>query len=107
MKSTPENKFRCCSHCHQTLPIEEFYIVNKRTGKRDAYCKTCRRLMNRLRQHPDEQPAPEARPRRRTLICEETDPERRMQLILQACSVVRESVMRKRMRMREEEGEEK
>ncbi len=63
MKSTPENKFRCCSHCYQTLPIEEFYIVNKRTGKRDAYCKTCRRLMNRLRQHPDEQPAPEARPR--------------------------------------------
>lgn len=103
MKSTPENKFRCCSHCHRTLPIEEFYIVNKRTGKHDAYCKACRRLMNRLRQHPDEQTEPEARSRRRTLICQEPDPKRRMQLILQACRVMRESVMRKQMRLREEE----
>ena len=102
MKSTPENKFRCCSHCHRTLPIEEFYIVNKRTGKHDAYCKSCRRLMNRLRQHPDEQADPEARPRR-SLIFKETDPIRRMQLIRQACNVVRESVLRKQKRMREEE----
>ena len=58
--------------------------------------------MNRLRQHPDEEAESEARPRR-SLIFQENDPERRMQLILQACRVMRESVMRKQKRMREKE----
>ena len=106
MKSTPESKLRCCSHCRRTLPIEEFYLINKHAGKRDAYCKSCRRLLNHLRQHPGaEPPRPAHLPRRRTLICEEPDPERRMQLILQARSKVHESVLRKQMRMREEEKE--
>ena len=85
-----------------TLPTDHFYIINKRTGKHDAYCKSCRRQQNYLHQHPDEALAPTEKTPARPNIFTETDPQRRMQLILQACKVVRESVRRKQQQLREE-----
>lgn len=103
MKTNPPNTSHTCSLCHRTLPTEAFYLVNKHTGKHDAYCKECRRQRNKLgRQAADTTAEP---PRRRLSICEEPDPERRLQLIRQACRTVRDSVMRKRKRDAEEEDE--
>lgn len=102
MKTTHENPTRTCSLCHRTLPADHFYVINKRTGKHDAYCKTCRRQQNYLHQHPDEALAPTEKATARPNIFTETDPQRRMQLILQACKVVRESVKRKQQQLREE-----
>ena len=51
---------------------------------------------------PDEALAPAEKAPARPNIFTETDPQRRMQLILQACKVVRESVKRKQQQLREE-----
>lgn len=104
MKTDNENTLRRCSLCHGMKPASEFYIVNKRTGKHDAYCKCCRRLKNRLRRQGGNSAETDEKPRRRTLICEETDPQRRMQLIRQARLNVRQSVMRKAQQLREAEA---
>ena len=86
MKTTHENPTRTCSLCHRTLPADHFY----------------RRQQNYLHQHPDEALAPTEKAPARPNIFTETDPQRRMQLILQACKVVRESVRRKQQQLREE-----
>lgn len=103
MNSIVKTGTRTCGHCHRTLPAEDFYVVNKRIGKLDSYCKLCRRLSNLHRRRSAARPCPEAPAPRRTLISEEPDPQRRMQLILQARAKVRESVLRKRERLREAE----
>ena len=76
MKTIHENPTRTCSLCHRTLPADHFYIINKRTGKHDAYCKTCRRQQNYLHQHPDEALAPTEKATARPNIFTETDPQR-------------------------------
>ena len=102
METVQPNETRTCSRCHRTLPADHFYRINKSTGKPDAYCKDCRRQLNRQRQDASGADLPPTPRRPRTLIFEEPDRERRMQLIMQARRVVQASIMRKQRRMREE-----
>lgn len=32
---------RRCSYCRETLPVEAYFKSSSRSGKRQAYCKTC------------------------------------------------------------------
>jgi hypothetical protein len=34
-------KTKTCTKCHKKLPIKEFYIKDKYTGKRSGYCRDC------------------------------------------------------------------
>jgi hypothetical protein len=34
---------KTCARCHCVFPIEDFYI---KQGRRDSYCRQCRRLVN-------------------------------------------------------------
>lgn len=103
MKTKTIDLVRTCSRCRRTLPLEEFYLIQKSTGKHDAYCKECRRLHNRLRQHPEEIVLPPPPPRTHHLICEEPDRDRRIELIIQAHHIVQASIKRKQQRLLEEE----
>lgn len=36
-----------CAMCEEFLPLDEFYVIDKRTGKRISYCKSCKSEYNR------------------------------------------------------------
>lgn len=89
MKTT-ETDTRVCAHCHRVLPASEFYVSHQ-TGKPDSYCKECRRRLSLARfcgvnDLPPDYP----------VITRTDDPDERLALVLHACKVLKQSVMRKR-----------
>ena len=102
METHNEHPLRRCGCCHRLLPREEFSVTNRVKSWLDSYCKECRRASRTLRYMNRSlgTRAAAARP----LITSEADPERRMALIRHACLVVRESVLRKRRRLAQEEA---
>lgn len=40
------NAEKKCSSCQQTKQEASFYLLNKKTGRRDSYCKDCRKEIN-------------------------------------------------------------
>ena len=89
-----------CANCHRELPQSDYYITR---GKRDCYCKLCRRNTARgtyieaLRRSLVRKPY--------IVITEVDDPEVRLLLIKKALQTVRQSIERKRQRERELEYE--
>ena len=87
-----------CSYlgcCQQKLPVDSFY-TDKRTLAPDNYCKECRRSMSSARYRRS---LPSSVPLHYPVITEISDCTLRMYLIMNALSVVRESVLRKRKRL--------
>lgn len=99
MKQIPESNLRFCGCCHRELPIGSFY-VDKRTLAPDYYCKECRRSRSNARYR---RLLPASAPLPYPVITEISDSSLRMSLIMNALNVVRESVLRKRKRLCEEE----
>ncbi len=97
------SRTRVCACCGKSLPISEFYQFGfNRTP--DKYCKVCRRAASsghRSGKLLDSLAA--VRCSGRSLLTQESDPARRMELILQARKMVKESILRKRARLAEEE----
>lgn len=90
--------YKVCARCGEKLPLEDFYWNGARR-RSDHYCKCCRRSSS-MRYRDDRclvrlntclRPA-------HVTIFDEPDSDRRMELILQARSVVRASILRKRGR---------
>lgn len=90
---------RVCGCCHKELSIDSFY-VNKRTKLPDNYCKECRRSFSSTRYHYLQVAD---KPPHCPVITKIPDRNLRITFILHALQVVRESVERKRRRLREEE----
>lgn len=90
-----------CARCRRELPPGQFY----QTGNGpDSYCKECRKDVNRLnRKLRAYRPEAEETPPRYPVITDVREREVRMQLILNALYTVRESVMRKDRKRREDE----
>lgn len=104
MQQNIEKNVRHCGCCHRPLPVEAFYI-DKRTQLPDNYCKECRRSFshNRYRSSQDTKAGEEERQQacRYPVITRLADRPFRLLLILHAKQVVRESVERKRKRLKE------
>lgn len=96
-KLIPETSF--CGCCRKELPLEAFYI-EKNTQRPDRYCKECRRAASNMRYY-HVQAAEHTH--RYPVITETADRALRMALIMHAWQVVKESVARKRKRLREED----
>ena len=100
MNNLTQQQLHACGNCHRELPLSDYYITR---GKRDNYCKHCRREAARDNY---------LEARRRSLIrkpyiviTEVDDPEVRLLLIKKALQTVRQSIERKRQRERELEYE--
>lgn len=100
MNNLTQQQLHECGNCHRKLPQSDYYITR---GKRDNYCKHCRREAAR---------GSYIEARRRLLIrkpyiviTEVDDPEVRLLLIKKALQTVRQSIERKRQRERELEYE--
>lgn len=93
MRTTQKNGLYECCRCHRELPKEYFYVANREKGLTDRYCKDCRKAVS-MQQYMKRsgQGTP---PRQYPLITEESDPKRRMALIMNAVKTVKESVKRK------------
>ena len=96
-KQIPETHF--CGCCRRELPLEAFYI-EKGTQRPDRYCKECRRTTSNVHYYHAQTAD---RTRRYPVITETSDRALRMALIMHAWQVVKESVARKRERLREED----
>ncbi len=87
-----------CSCCHRLLPVGQFYLHNQ-GGRRERRCKDCRRRARRMRRMLV--PRPSADIAGHTDIFREDDRARRLELILRAKQLVRDSIERRARRLRE------
>lgn len=93
-----------CKQCGRELP-QEFFYVNRQTQCLDIYCKGCRKEISRRRYNSGNWIRKEQRNRYSHLVITQVeDPLVRMELILHALKVVRQSVEHKRMKILEEEA---
>lgn len=104
MKTTNDNQkntLRECKKCGRTLAASEFYLRNRRYP--DTYCKECRREKSRKTYCKREYA--NIGGGNRLIITEVKDPQLRMALILNALRMVRRSVLRKRRKTWDMDGE--
>lgn len=93
-----------CKQCGRELP-QEFFYVNRQTQYLDIYCKECRKEISRRRYNNGSWIRKEQRNRYSYLVITQVeDPLVRMELILHALKVVRQSIEHKRMKILEEEA---
>lgn len=93
-----------CKQCGRELP-QEFFYVNRQTQCLDIYCKGCRKEIGRRRYNSGSWIRKEQRDKYSYLVITQVeDPIVRMELILHALKVVRQSVEHKRMKILEEEA---
>ncbi len=96
-------EWKYCAECRRELPLGAFYRQGKQ-HEPDSYCKECRKAINRLgRKLRTYAPEAEERPPRYPVITDIRQREIRIQLILNALCTVRQSIMRKNRKRREEE----
>lgn len=92
-----------CRNCMRELALDYFYL-NKATQRPDKYCKECRKSLSRHR-YNSEKCAQETAVEEISypIITQIENREMRIQLILHALQVVRQSIERKRVKTRLEE----
>ena len=90
--------FRVCNCCGRSLPLSQFYL-RRRGGKPEPRCKDCQRRAVRMRRKLS--PARREDDGRRTDLFGVADRARRLELILRAKQLVRDSVARHARRMSE------
>lgn len=90
-----------CGHCKRILPLGEFYYRKK--GKRDSYCKACRKASSKLRYRQNIVRTMETIASERRDLTEIENRRERIEMIRRAKVKVYISIRRKSERMKQAE----